>query len=557
MGRTDEWEPHLRSPVSDWLRTAEHGDLVADLTTLTGIDHATRDDLSAWLRDGLAVDIDAAVANPAYRHAELSELLANAGVLPMFGFPTRSRRLWGGRPLSNDVDKAIVAERQLEIALAHYAPGQELLTENRVHTVVGFADFEVKGKAAYSVDPLSDPLFVSRCTECQTTTLVDDDGPGECPVCAATTVPFRLVEPYGFRTTFNPSDYTDSVERPGFIGQPTLGFLRDIPWQRHEHLLYRTRAGADVFVFNDNRGELFAMHRQRDKTVVVPTENLYTDRPAWVAAMDTAAADMVAAIGYVKRTDVLALLPTDIDVPGPVAAIDVRAVEAGIPAFWSFAEAIRRSATLAILGVDPSEVHVGLQSYRLPEDDVQTRLVYLADALENGAGYASYLGSDPSILGNLLERVLVMDWATDPLHRQQCAQSCPRCLRSYDNRFMHPWLDWRLALDLTDLVLGRSLVQARWLEGSDRLVENTIKAFAGSALEGVAISGGLPAILAPRVGRAAFFSHPLHRTEEAYFTPEQQAAADDLRSRGAREVRSFDVRELRRPSMTVYAWLTQ
>ena len=555
MGRTDEWGDGHRTPIAQWLSSVDHRPLVSGVTVKTGIDAGEATGLSDWLSEGLVVDIDAAIANRAYRHSELSELLANAGVLPMFGFPTRVRPLWGRRPRSHDDHGAIVAERQLELALAHYAPGRELLTENKVHTSVGFAAFEFKGRTAFPTAPVGEPLFVSRCSECQTTKLVDGPDNTECPVCDATTTPFRLVEPLGFRTSYSPADFRDSVERAGSIGQATLGFLQDVPWRKHRQLSYCAYPGADVFVINDNGGELFAMHKQADGSIVVPNPEVYDERPAWMAPLDQQSADDVAAIGYVKRTDVLALLPTDLPVPGPIGAIDVRAVPAGLSAFWSFAEALRRSATLGILGVDPGEVQVGLQSVATDDPEVHTRLIYLADSLENGAGYASYLGSDPSILEQVLAGIVSMDWANDRRHRKLCSQSCPRCLRSYDNRFMHPWLDWRLALDLTDLVEGKGLNLERWLDGSEHLAASTVAAFPSSGISALRLSPGLPGLVMAHTGRAALFSHPLHRTEEAYYTAQQQAGADELRTAGAAAVQAFDIRELRRPSAAVYTWL--
>ena len=555
MGRADEWHGVYRTPISGWLANRDHTELVAGLTVLTGVSDPDAHGLAGWLQQDLVNAIDAAVVNPAYRHAELSELLANAGVLPMFGFPTRVRPLWGRAPSSQDDQGAIVAERQLEIALAHYAPGREVLTENRVHTAVGFAAFGFRGRSSYAEAATASPLYVSRCAECQATRLVGGMENAQCPVCTATATPFQLVEPLGFRTSYQAADFRDSVERAGSIGQPALGFLQNVPWREHGRLRYCAYPNADVFVINDNNGDLFAMHRQGNGSVVVPNKELYNDRPPWLAALDNQAADQLAAIGYVKRTDVLALLPNGIDVPGPVAAIDVRAVPAGMASFWSFGEAVRRSATLRILGVDPAEVQVGLQSVNTDTPGVRTHLIYLADSLENGAGYASYLGSDPAILESVLEGILAMDWARDRRHKDECAQSCPRCLRSYDNRFMHPWLDWRLALDLTDLVSGRPLDLGRWLEGSALLVENFLKAFPSAGLEAARLSTGLPAIFMPMTRRGAFFSHPLHRTDGAFFTAEQQVSADELRGMGAEAIQAFDIRELRRPSATVYAWL--
>ena len=38
-------------------------------------------------------------------------------------------------------------------------------------------------------------------------------------------------------------------------------------------------------------------------------------------------------------------------------------------------------------------------------------------------------------------------------HIIECTSSCYKCLRNYENRFMHSMLDWRLGLDLLNLAL--------------------------------------------------------------------------------------------------------
>ena len=47
---------------------------------------------------------------------------------------------------------------------------------------------------------------------------------------------------------------------------------------------------------------------------------------------------------------------------------------------------------------------------------------------------------------------LTGDW--NDKHHAACASSCLDCLRSYDNRRLHGALDWRLALDMLDLLAG-------------------------------------------------------------------------------------------------------
>jgi DEAD/DEAH box helicase domain-containing protein len=557
MGRSDEWLSQYADPITRWLETSPAvDDLVDGLTVLTGVDDSARHALVQWTRNDLGAAISAAVANPAYRHAELSELLANAGVLPMFGFPTRVRSLWGSPPRDASDVGAIVADRALQIALSHYAPGSQVLHENRVHQSVGFALFEVRGGGTRPVEPLAGDLLLSRCQECQAIEVLssDDESNRACTVCGALTQPFRVYEPLGFRTDYAPMDYRDSAERGRGVGAPELGFLKDPQWQRHRGLSFAVEPEADVFVVNDNEGRLFAMHR-KGGTIVVPDAGLYQQRPSWLADLDDKAADLTGAIGYVKKTDVLVLNLDNIEVPGPMPVLDPRAVPAATPALWSFAEAVRRAASLVVLGVDPDELEIGLQSVGSPMPGVQTRLVFLADTLENGAGYATHLGSSATMIQAVLDAIEAMEWASSASHASECAESCPRCLRSYDNRYLHAMLDWRLALDLVDLASGRELDARRWLMRGFEDADRFAGAFVEAGLATVNPLLPLPVLVNEAVRKAAFFGHPLWMSDPAFFTAEQQSAFDELRRDGYDEIRAFDIRELRIPGGPVFAWL--
>ncbi len=143
---------------------------------------------------------------------------------------------------------------------------------------------------------------------------------------------------------------------------------------------------------------------------------------------------------------------------------------------WSFAEVFRRGCQVA-LDVQPDELQVGLQPARI--NGVRTHRVFVADALDNGAGYASEIGR-PENLKGILSDVLV-DLAArfdDPQHRI-CTESCPDCLRSYDNRRLHGALDWRLGIDVATLAAGEPLDTHRWLSRAPILAHAFSKGYAG------------------------------------------------------------------------------
>lgn len=159
-----------------------------------------------------------------------------------------------------------------------------------------------------------------------------------------------------------------------------------------------------------------------------------------------------AAIGELRVTDAVLLLLSDLPLVGGVVPTGEHVCPSGLPAFMSLADALRRGCQ-RLLDIDPSELTVGIQPRRI--GNVRTAAIYAADTLENGAGYAVELSGRARIL-SVLETLLgdVADRWASPDHAI-CDSSCPDCLRSWDNRHLHSLLDWRLALDLAELALGR------------------------------------------------------------------------------------------------------
>jgi DEAD/DEAH box helicase domain-containing protein len=304
-----------------------------------------------------------------------------------------------------------------------------------------------------------------------------------------------------------------------------------------------------VYTINDNHRQLFQMFKL-DGSYVVPARELYSDPPHLPRTFD-GPPDRDGAIGAVNPTDVLILNLDNLDVPGPEGRIssDPGSVPAGTSALWSFAESFRVAAALE-LDVASRELDIGLQPY--PSEHGLSRRIFIADALENGAGYATHLGK-PEVLDATLSRVfdqLQPGWEAER-HARECDASCPDCLRNYDNRRLHPYLDWRLALDVAELAVGRPLTTSRWLDRAPYLTNAFTQAF---ELEQVA-AGPLCGARDEESGRVAFFGHPLWRLDAAYFTEEQaEAQAATLKS-GASESRAFDLLTLARAPQNVFAWL--
>jgi len=311
---------------------------------------------------------------------------------------------------------------------------------------------------------------------------------------------------------------------------------------------------STIYTVNDNDGDLFDMYRF-DGTVVVPSSDLYNELPRGLPRDHfNGEPDYRGAIGVIKPTDVLLLELSPLDLPGPLPTLTTKRerTPAGLPALWSFAEMLRRVGADE-LDVGPSELEIGIQPY--PTEQGFAHRIFFADALENGAGYATQLGR-PEVMEKVLERIF--DLITPKLEAEAhrgCDSSCPDCLRSYDNRRLHPLLDWRLALDLAELAARRSLNLERWFDDAEGQVKAFVEAFAPALddLQPVRLEG-LWSAHSPAQGRAVFFGHPLWRLDEGYHVDAQIDAMDAARELGA-EPRASDLYLLRRRPQSAFQWL--
>ena len=172
-------------------------------------------------------------------------------------------------------------------------------------------------------------------------------------------------------------------------------------------------------------------------------------------------------------------------------------------AWYSLAFLLRKVAA-ARLDIEPLELAAGIFA-GVAEDGFAT-YAFIADTLENGAGFSTHLGSKDE-LPRLIEDVRVyLGRLAETDHAAGCSSSCYRCLRDYGNMSYHALLDWRLAGDLLDVLRhGRLTVdqelQARTLHAWSR------------AYDGATLIDGVPG--AVRYGEHILIvRHPLEASEK-------------------------------------------
>ncbi|WP_342841550.1 helicase-related protein [Candidatus Lucifugimonas marina] len=570
FGLSEDWHSQYRLGVSAWLsKSVEVDRVISRFTDYARIPISKIEEMRQYVRADLITDIDHVADDNVFLQDELSERLASRGKLPMFGFPTTVRSLWGGKPQSlRDQDESSsgsldIADRQLEIAVSQFAPGSQIVRDKRVHTSAGIAAWRQRWDRVVAHDnPLGARLRITTCNVCSELKLQEDDVDAvTCEVCGTDNSAFDLYQPLGFRTTYRWANFDDEIERGSGAGMARLAIRQD-PGKSTTvgQLSLALFGGAELFTVNSNNDELFTLAKTSDGSYI--DRSVFESSDPEVPTPLLVGDPIVAAIGSVKTTDVLTIEMGNLNLGSheQVVSADRNISPAGLSAFWSFAEIIRRAA-VDQLEVAPSEIQVGLQPYR-DQTGVWTYRVFFADSLENGAGYAVHLG-DKTVFKRVMSSVLehihdpksgdssISARLLAPRHADTCITSCPDCLRSYDNRNLHAALDWRLGLDMFELAAGRSLNVARWAKLVPVLLDRMAEF--GEDLE-VDIDAELPTIHNTHNSVAVVLGHPLWSTDLTSQTPEQIAAFVRAKNNGAANVKMFNIwMMVRRPDRLLLA----
>ncbi|RUU72036.1 DEAD/DEAH box helicase [Mesorhizobium sp. M2C.T.Ca.TU.009.01.2.1] len=500
---------------------------------------SNRADAVAWIMNSVVGEVTAAAQDPSLVQDGLSERLANKGILPMFGFPTRARLLYHRQPQSWPPRQTV--DRDLELAVSMFAPGAETVKERTIHTAIGVAHYTRQGPFAVpDSNPLGPPVMVGLCGNCQHVETAVPNSPA-CTVCAAPAgtgdrdyQAMDLRQPKGFVSFFTKArdydgvfDFVPRAARPK-VGRP--------PFNIGMHRNFDIGAGQGrLHVINDNAGRLFHLSAEpwaRGAMVDVSAANAADEKHAASvgrrpgAPMAATAPVVSCALAAISETDMMLLGVRDY---GPGRAADPR-TPAGRAALYSLAFMLRRAAAV-YLDIQDYELKAGIRSQEDPALGSVVGQVFLCDTLENGAGYATHLGQ-PAISERLLRMIVqnshgqFHDRLVDASHADACDTSCPDCLRSYSNLAYHNLLDWRLAIDMANLALDASspisLSSPLWARVASLAASTLAAARPGSVLMSFA---GLPGL---RNGSDAIIvTHPLWLTDRAGAGPEVAAAWDD------------------------------
>ncbi len=461
FGTLQKWKEteERREQVRNWL---EKSDLVIEVinSLLVGVEGIDRDNFESYARQDLFNKIDECANNLELTGDGLAERLAEGGVLPMYGMPSRVRDLYHHDPSRKQ--KVSTIDRDLDLAVSEFAPGSEKTKDKRIYTAIGFTAPLIPGSKNELVPadkPLSDRQWMLRCQRCQHTNINHEKFEDIiCPECGATDKQgfrvFQWAVPLAFRTSLNPGgdakeEYDALITGAGSLAESQP---QDFELVNHTNTQIAFSESGRVFRVNDNRGQLFkgaignATFGRGDKLLKDQWIDERFQNKNNVKFKQQGESEKIAIVAP-KTTGVLRIKPAA--VPDGLCLDPVADGSAVKAAFYSAAFMVRAVAAQE-LDIDPEELDVsGLRQAEL--EDKKVGEIVISDRLANGSGFTYWLANHWEDI--LLDKIInsqnsFAEAIISPKHRQKCDSSCYDCLQQYRNMNYHGLLDWRLGLSL-------------------------------------------------------------------------------------------------------------
>ena len=443
-----------------------------------------------------------AVGASTVREEGLAHSLAEAGLLPMFGMPTRVRRLFTRHTQSKSIEYMNVWEgidRDLDLAIYEFAPGSMLVKDKWQHVCSGFTGplphFRTPRRGQGTIEPLSaafrSPFWLVPCSECGAWRRFSSDPAAaeeECQSCGAMldcSAASECRTPNGFRTDFRRRTRADERLTPRrhrsitAEGEPVpldpdpstnLSFCC-LPQQR----TYRINRGPrdeDApnrwHGFDATTGSQPLLRSRislRDQCLAdspdlplpsafVPDPTGDSPRGIWLSSP--------------KTTDSLYMAPTAVSSDLQLHLVSGQQRNNGVRAAAISATFLLVHRAALELDLDPAEFDVVEPRMVRPEGGIPVPMLQITDHLVNGAGFCQLLADADRPGGLLITRLLrsiVSDAKEYPLaallkndeelnHPASCDQACYRCMHRYGNQMYHGLLDWRLGLAFVDALVS-------------------------------------------------------------------------------------------------------
>lgn len=503
FGRKANWNIYATS-INKWLIDLSNRNQISEIANLLSPNNAAT--LLTWATSGnLFAAMNEALSNVQITSDDIAETLAEAGLLPMYGMPTRLRELYSGFTWNNNslTSEVSSVSRDIEMAVTSFAPKAQVTKDKRVITSIGFAPSSLElyenprpgARPRFELRPISSSQVFSlkatmhkcsnpACTYFETVAK-GEIGHTRCPECNSEFENIELRTPNAFITDLTPGENRSTdrgvfVNRKGIVAESrdnncktrTLHNYRlelsprDWTWRLNGEDIHGRPTTASYW----SRGQYIESSFQQwticpvpdgnEQRVINPADSAHPDaiiqrnnnRDVIKISGDVNLPEETIRLAAKKITNVLKLFP-ERNVSGlqlnprlfDKKTSKLHFAGQGVRAAYYSLSFILQMAIASKLDVDPREIDVAD-----PAKIDQFGQIILADEQINGSGFVVDLfeNFDEYVNRILNAHDVFFEKMFSDSHRTTCESTCYECLSNYNNMPYHGLLDWRLGIAL-------------------------------------------------------------------------------------------------------------
>ena len=511
FGKVAHWERYKDGIIS-WIKS-NNNEIEKIIDALKPGDLDIKQKLKAWVinynDDSLLAKVDQIIDNDEIATNDISEKLAEGGLLPMFGMPTSVRNLYHEVTSNNGNYELKSIDRNTDLAIYEFAPGSQKTKDKSIHTSIGFTpDYMVKNtyrnQPVVTADntPFYNERWMIRCNSCKSIR-TEKNEPTEitCLKCGESSNidHFPIKSPMAYRSYLSvgkdSKEHSEiNISRPPILaetnepesrvqtqsGNNYEAYLadKDITWRINtngEHFFNgRKVRTTNTFPFNSQQKFIFD-----NQWIVKEAEEDNESDYRFYINTDSEDYENIA-LATNKNTEILRIHPQNIHY-----SIDLNMFDqafslsyAGIRSSFFSAAFLLQRVISDKLDVDPVEIQIADITRYITEEDRVTAEIILTDELPNGSGFVRYLFNNfDQILKQCIypkEAISANSQYLVAIHSDKhlslCKDACYDCLKVFRNMNYHGLLDWRLGISFL-----RVLYEPNYVAGTDGKFDNYIE----------------------------------------------------------------------------------
>lgn len=511
FGKVEYWELY-KDIIEDWISNNEKE--ISNIIRILGgeIIQSKKKEIHKWVcsgkgdTDSFINKIDSIILNDEIASRDISEKLAEGGILPMFGMPTSVKNLYH-EIIYNENDSEFDVksiDRSTDLSIHEFAPEAQKTKDKAIHTVVGFTDdFIVKNTGWPKGVIVDDNVFynerwMKRCKFCgfvETEKMEPEEKHCRCgeQLIVYENI-FPIKSPKAYRTDLSHGrdlkEHSEiNLSRPPILAEGNDESEIEKRIYRNSEIklsdkdiTWRVNTNSDRFYEGKlcRTGNLFPFDSKQwfnfnNQWIIRNTPNYNESGYQFYVHESEDDTELIALAAH-KHTEILRVLPIhfanciDLDMFNFNRILGRVGIRSG---FYSAAFLLQR-VIADKLDVDPTEIEIADIQRKIVGNNRIAAEIILTDELPNGSGFVRHLYRDfNSILkecineqkGSTFIEVIFSD-----NHIKKCKDACYDCLKVFRNMNYHSLLDWRLGVSLL-----RIYADSNFLAGADGIFDQYVE----------------------------------------------------------------------------------